>query len=681
MKTRCLVYPIVLGSLGLLTSFTRLHAQTFLPPTPEELSLTAVPEAPGATAIILYKEEITDDALRSNTFYTRIKILTEGGKDMATVEMPTGGKIGVTLDTLNARTIHADGTIIPLTTKPYDKLIEKVEGYKYKARVFTMPSVEVGSIIEYRYTLHYDDAYYSSPDWFIQSDYFTRKAHYQWTPKHNTSSYIVDSRGNVLDHVRWAPILPQGAAVVQKIMPAAGNTVISLDVANIKPIPHEEFMPPLASFSYRVLFYYTGYKSVEEFWEKEGKNWSQDREKFIGPKNGVKQAVAQLVAPSDSPDVKLHKIYAAVQAMDNTDFSREHSAQEDQASGLKLAQSTDDILARKRGSGDQLTDLFVAMARAAGLKAYLADVTDRSESIFFPSYLTMSQLNDYIAIVNVDGKDQYFDPGQRYCAFGHLSWKHVLAGGVRQLEKGGTGTFSTPALSSYKESATSRIADLDLDEHGIATGKVTVTFNGNPALQWRQTALRGDETELKNQLRRNLERELPGGMDVKVTSVENITDAELPLKVAYEIKGPVGSSTGKRLLLPADIFETNTKPRFPHPIRELAIDMHYPSLSQDAVRFKLPAGVVIESAPAADTGKLGIETNEPGKVATVGTYEVNSAKSPSAITLYRNVIIGNTLFYSKEYSNLRTFYSKLEAKDQESVVLTRPAASPGAGGN
>ena len=58
------------------------------------------------------------------------------------------------------------------------------------------------------------------------------------------------------------------------------------------------------------------------------------------------------------------------------------------------------------------------MARAAGMKG-LCDGgwrIGRSES---SSLLTSAwgQLDDDIAIVNVDGKDEYFDPGERYCEF------------------------------------------------------------------------------------------------------------------------------------------------------------------------------------------------------------------------------------------------------------------------
>src|SRR5258705_5659464 len=71
---------------------------------------------------------------------------------------------GFNVEGVQGRTIHPDGKIIPFTGKPYEKLIEKTQGVKVMAKVFTMPDVEVGSIIEYRYRLQYDDRYLQSPD-------------------------------------------------------------------------------------------------------------------------------------------------------------------------------------------------------------------------------------------------------------------------------------------------------------------------------------------------------------------------------------------------------------------------------------------------------------------------------------------------------------------------------------
>ncbi len=160
---------------------------------------------------------------------------------------------------------------------------------------------------------------------------------------------------------------------------------------------------------------------------------------------------------------------------------------------------------------------------------------------------------------------------------------------------------------------------------------------------------------------------LPANMEVKVTKIENVKEFEQPLKVAYEIDGPIGSSTGKRLLVPANLFEMNSKPLFPEAKRDVEVDMQYPSFVQDAVRFKLPPTLVVESAPTASKEVMK----------ALAAFQVNSVSVGNSITLYRNLQVGTPVFAPSEYPDLRSFYTKLEAKDQETVVLTRPATNAG----
>ena len=93
-----------------------IHAQ-FQPPSDEELKMTSDPKAPGAAAVYLNREETTDDTLHYHSYYERIKVLTEKGKEYATIHIPyERGQYKVT--DIKGRTIHADGTVIPLTVKP-----------------------------------------------------------------------------------------------------------------------------------------------------------------------------------------------------------------------------------------------------------------------------------------------------------------------------------------------------------------------------------------------------------------------------------------------------------------------------------------------------------------------------------------------------------------------------------
>jgi len=153
----------------------------FQQPTADELKMTADPKAPGASAVYLEIQEITNDPKHFHSFYARIKVLTEKGEQLATIELPYDQR-GFKVADIKGRTIHSDGTIIPMTVKAEDLLITKAGDRQFERKVFTLPSVEVGSILEYHYDLEYEDNQYSSPQWEIQKPYFVHKAHYSFLP-------------------------------------------------------------------------------------------------------------------------------------------------------------------------------------------------------------------------------------------------------------------------------------------------------------------------------------------------------------------------------------------------------------------------------------------------------------------------------------------------------------------
>ena len=68
---------------------------------------------------------------------------------------------------------------------------------------------------------------------------------------------------------------------------------------------------------------------------------------------------------------------------------------------------------RKSGSADEIALLYVSMARAAGLKVWPAYLVNRNRAIFDMSYLSNSQFDDDIAIVELNGKSVFLDPGQK----------------------------------------------------------------------------------------------------------------------------------------------------------------------------------------------------------------------------------------------------------------------------
>ncbi len=637
--------------------------------------MTSQPQVPGAPAVVLLHEEITEDKLHMYSVYVRLKVLNERGKGFANVELkyPSGHGANMSAGDVSGRTIQPDGSVVPFTGKPYEKLIEKSRDFKYMAKVFTMPDVRVGSILEYRYVMRWDDHYYVAPSWYIQSELFARKVHYVWRP---TGEQLVtnDERGQLTSGIRWTPVLPPGAQIKLTTLPDqsrfdGGQRILELALQDIPPAPNEEHMPPVHSFTYRVLFYYSPYGSTDEFWKNEGKYWSKHEDRFIGPGPAVTAAVHELTQPSDTPEQKLRKLYAAVQKLENTDFSRSRSNAEEKAQGFSNeVKNTDDVWVRRRGHDDELTKLFVAMARAAGLRAYVMRVTDRDRSVFFAQYLSMSQLNDDVAIVTLDGKERYFDPGSPFVPFGQLAWQHDVAGGVRQTDGGGSALASTPG-DAYTSSVVQRVANLTMNNEGEVRGTITMSYVGLPAVEWRQRALSLDEEAVRRELTNHLEDLLPNGLEVHLSSLEHLTEAEQPLLAVFDVKGRPGNSTGKRMLLPGDLFESHTHPMFPEAKREMGVYFQYAHTLQDAIRINFPAGYTIESIPA------------PAKILfqKAAFYELKTESAPTSVTVRRNYVLGDILFLQKDYTELRGFFGEFEGKDQQAIVLKQPAAAAPAG--
>lgn len=650
---------LVLASLAVQIP-TVLHAQ-FQETTKEELQMTEDAKAPGAAAVFLDVKEVTDDPLHYRMFYARVKVLKEKGKELATVEIPyERGNYKVT--DIHGRTIHPDGTVIPLQGKPEDLLIAKNGDEQYNRKVFTLPSVEVGSILEYTYQIRYDDNHFSSPFWNIQREYYVHKAHYAFTPfkaflngsENTTSQFLTDSRGNVVHSLIWTSILPPGAKIVTD---AVGR--YSLDVADVPAIPDEEWMPPLESVRYHLLFYYESASNGKDFWVTEAKRWSKDVDHFAEPTKTLQEAVAGLVAPGDNDLDKARKLYKAVQALDNTDFSRAKGQAELKQLGLREAKRAEDTWKQKSGSSEDIALLYLALLRAAGLTAYDMKVVNRDRALFALDYLTFNQFDDDVIVLSTGGKEILLDPGEKMCPFQTLHWKHTGAMGVRQSAEGRA--LSTTPLALYTANTLTRFGSVTLDAHGAVTGNVRLVMNGQEALRWRQFALRNDGDELKKEFDRWLQPMLPEGVEGHLDHFVGLDDPDSQLLAVCEVDGAVGAATSKRLLIPGFFFETRQRQPFVEEAkREEPVDMHYAEQIADEVTYSFPATLTLEGTPPDS------KTPWENKAVYVTRCVVESNK----VTVANQMLRGFTFAKADEYSGVRDFYQKIAAADQQQLVFT-----------
>ena len=636
--------------LGQLTASAAL-ADNWLPLAPEDLQMTSLRQAPGAPAVYLYKQVDRDDNNNDQSVYLRLKILTDEGRRYGNVEIRyVKGFEGISR--IEARTLHPDGRIDTFNGTIYDKPLLAAHGANILAKAFDLPTVEPGCIIEYRYRRSINAyGWVWGSHWILSEDLFTREAKFSLIPNRYVSM-----------RWSWPNGLPPGT-----VEPRLEKGRVLLEVQDIPAFVTEDYMPPEDTLRYRVDFIYVNDPHLDKdpvsFWSKLSKEAYHEVEKFVDQRAAMQRAAAQVVQPDDSPEAKLHKIYARVQGLRNLSYERDRSEEEKSREGLKSARDVEDVWNHGYGTQEQLTWLFVALARAAGLPADAAYGSSRDRYLFDQRLMNFSQLNVPLAVVALGGHDLYLSPAVPYTPFGLLPWWATDVRALRLSAAGGT--WTTTPLPDASASRIEHKAALKLSS-GTLDGKLTVRFTGLEA-SWRRLVERNeDETARREFHEQEVEGSVPTGVSVKLTNQPAWSDTESELVAEYDLQIPGwAQSAGRRQLLPVGVFSNGERHTFEHTGRVHQIYFDFPFQHDDDVSIEVPAGWRVVSVPQPHTLDLkGIAY----KISTDGTPQSLHLTREMALNLYRTDV--------KSYEALQKFFQFVRTADEEQTLVAPDTAAP-----
>ena len=614
------------------------------------MQLKSEPRAPAAAAIYLYRQIDRDDSGPDEVVYERIKVLTDEGRKYGNVEIGYL-KNYESVRNIEARTIRPDGTVVNFDGTVYDREIVKAQQEKLQARTFTLPNVEVGSIIEYRYRHGLRRGYVFDSRWVLSEDLFTRHAKFSLRPY----QYYT---------LRWSwPLgLPDGTPD-----PKQEKGTIRLETFNVPAFTAEEFMPPSDVMKYRVEFIYEensrAQKDFASYWKAHNKLHYARVESFVRGHRALAKTVAQVVQPGDSPEVKLRKLYAYVQSLRNLSYEREKSEQEVQREKLADISDAEDALKHGYGSGIELTWLFLGLAREAGFEAEAVLLPTRDSSFFNPKLMNSSQLRSNAVIVKLGDREVYLDPGVPHTPFGMLPWFETAVNGLR-LDKNG-GTWITTPLGLAADSRVERKAVFKLSSAGTLEGKVTTTYTGLEAAVRRLLEQDEDATDRRKYLESDLESDIPTGIRVKLTNSPDWDGSDAPLVAEYDVTVPgYATFAGRRALMAIGLFGASEKHTFEHAARVQPLYFHYPYQHTEDISVELPAGWQANSLPkprAQDLKTLA--------------YKITAEEAQGSLRLKRDLTMGMLLVDVKEYPKVRGFYQTVRAGDEDQVVIVPTATS------
>jgi hypothetical protein len=633
-----------------------VRAQDFpgLPPlTPADMKATGM----GGPALILYRAVDTDNTTSTETYSYRIKILNEEGRRHGDVEILYVEKFSQVED-IAARTIAPDGTVTPFHDQVIDQVIVKAKRFRSRAKVFSIPNVQVGSIIEYTYRLRYkykipeqfqhperfvfeNPTTFPAAKWDIQTDLFVKHERFTFTPV---------NRMNVMEFEMNVP--------KKAVRASFGAGGLQFEMENIPAYEEEEYAPPEgATKSWMALYYAQDYYGGDGYWLGIAKYWSKEYDKYIGKSKMVEREAVRLVSPGDTAGEKLRKIYNRVQQIRSLDYEEEKLTKERKQEHLKENKNIEDVLVHGYGEGHDVDLLMIGLARAAGFQAFPVKLVSRQTSVFLKDYPNYNQLDALIVEVILPDKLVFFDPESKFCPYGLLPWTETETGGV-VIATDAARVGNTPDTRS-QDAVTKTTGELKLSADGTLQGKLTIVYSGQEALEKRQSAVNQDETSRRTELEKSLKGALFQGADVKLTRSAGWEKSEEPLSVEFEVNIPNYATTvGHGMLIPLSLLHAEQKNPFPSARRTHPIYFEYPFESYEDFRIELPNGVQVEALPNDIT---------VDKKAMI--YSISAKNEHGVLTISRTRKTLSTTFPLEAFGAIRAFFVSVISGDSQQAVL------------
>jgi transglutaminase-like putative cysteine protease len=621
------------------------------PITSEELKMAAADTGdPEAEAAVLFREgELIDDTVEGTILriYVRLKIFNDRGRRFGEVQLPYRAEIGKIGD-VRARTVRSDGSAIDVQDRDvFDTLIVNgVQGAK-RAVVFSMPGVEPGSIIEYRYRQTYIKGFrYFAID--LQTELFTRELHFSFQPQASSNLAL-----------RWVTFNAPDPSVFATVWD--GN--FDVRAKDIPPLKREPLMPPdLAVKIWGWLYYSEEFDTdPEKYWRSYARRMHERAERETEPTRAIKRVVSSISLAGDSTSDRVRRIYDYVQSEIANIGPRGASLTPEGEKLWKRNETAEETIRHRYGTPREINRLFIAMLRAAGLDARVAELTTRDENFFHRKFPDAFQLNSEVtAILDRNGAPRFFDPGTPYCPIGMLSWEKE---GVPALVYGKRDSrFIETPVSHATANIDSREIKVEPTPDGGAEAVFESKNTGQRAIQLRNELI-GLPIEERRQRMFAAVRDLKplASLREDSLSITNLNDPGSPLtvRVALGLSDAVTRTESRMIVRPALISRPGST-LLPAPRRANSLYFHYPYSEVDRVSVTVPDGYEVEHLPDPVVLDIG-----------AAKYRASFTQTGTQVVYERLLVLDAIMFTVDEYPVVKQFFDRVSQADNQVISMRK----------
>jgi len=565
-----------------------------------------------------------------------IKILNNRGIHYANITVPYTPQTGI--EEIQARTISPIGKIKVLDKKNiYDvTLYPRFIFYSdQRAKIFTMPAVEDGSVIEFRYKLRINGRSLW-PSWNFQDHVPTLKSRFslstpgEWDVNYKLYNielepFISKAPQGFKSSYRWEAT--DVAALKSEFgMPSLNECLARLEIAPIDITTWDDVTE--------------WYHSLPEPQIKAGKE--------------ARELALSLIEGVDNNRDKLRAIY---------EWVRDEIRYIAVAIGIGGFQPhpAEEILINRYGDCKDMSTLLCSLAREVGIEAYEVLVSTWQNGDPDTSLPSPFQFNHAIAYCpSVEENGTWMDATEKGCPFGNLPWYDQELPVLVVGKEGKAEIITTPSLP-----ADSNLAQIDwyveLKENGAATIKGKIVYKGAPATEMRELISFASNDAQRHWLETYLATRCSGA-NLDSFQISGLNPVYDPLIVSYSFHTNTFATvrTNELAFKPGQILAFELPDYFRSPDRNHPIQFYFGFRNELKLTLALPAKWMIDTPTSSDS-----------IISAFGSASWTFLIKDKFLNVQIDILLNGVRVNNEQYQDFQYFLDRIEERNLWEVVLNK----------
>ncbi|MEM1320257.1 MAG: DUF3857 domain-containing protein [Bacteroidota bacterium] len=591
--------------------------------------------------------------------HRRIKILKQSGFDNGDISIPyySKNKFEELMD-IKVQIFSPDGEKQKVGK---DHMFEEEINEYWTAKKISVPNIQEGSIIEYRYQI-LSEGIFELREWFFEQDIPVRWSEYrvaipEWY------RYVSLNQGvnkmkveNKEANATLTIPVPTGNYGTRR---TTVNTVVRKARYTMEHAPaleEEAYITTMDDYRTRVRFQLQAIafpnspiKPILTDWGKVADDLLEDSnfgQQFLKRKNYKKvwEAVEGEVAQLEGPKERVEFLYNFVT----------NSMEWDGYYSRWVRKSLNDCYEKKTGRSGELNLMLLALLKQSNIEAYPVLISTRDHGRMFELYPILDQFNHVLLYLELDGKPTFLDAASPYRPINYPRVDALNSKGWVLIKDNPQWISIIPPSGSD-----TFVFDVSVDEEGGVNGNIKCKHEGYSAFSERSEY---SDDQSGSFWKKRLEERFPD-ISLQNVSFKEFEDINSNFIAEMDCKIPDCAQVSGDFMYFSPVIHTNFEENpFKAQKRDYPVDIPYPFKEQLVFNLKIPEGYKVEELPTSAKVSL------PNKG---GVFQYFISEKENSVQVVSRIRVNQLHFEPAEYLSIKNFFDMILEKQAEQIILKK----------